>query len=322
MLIDVSGQIAFNGFNLNDANHTADGPISGCNIDRIMETSVQGVGYTEKRARSDGSDASDVYLGPRRFSLHGTLYGLTRADTFERFHALTAAFSPTLCYRADPEHKGYLPLTWQQPVSDVDNSPINLALRCRPMDQPIAGSLGWRYHVWEDANKMGQVDYAINDDGGDGLSLAWVVNMEAIDPRFYTWTYYYYLSRSIDLSAQGTGDGYPIDFANIGNYYAPIKITLVSDASSPQQFVFTGLGADIRITIPDIAVQTTVVYDGWTRLVTLAYGGNTILRPDLIAYTAERTYPEVPPGGASATWQPTNAAFAAGSQITWADTYI
>lgn len=69
MLIDLGGSVGYNGFQLHDGSVTGDGStssIGGCKIERIVASPVAAIGYSEKRARADGNDASDVYLGPRQ----------------------------------------------------------------------------------------------------------------------------------------------------------------------------------------------------------------------------------------------------------------
>ena len=53
------------------------------------------------RSQADGLDASDVYLAGRRLAIHGTVYGTTRANLFDRLQQLRAVMSPTGAFTQD-----------------------------------------------------------------------------------------------------------------------------------------------------------------------------------------------------------------------------
>jgi hypothetical protein len=141
--MDTSREIIYRGFTLNpddgDLALTGGGAagsgITGCKVDSFDMSDVDVVQWTEKRAQADGNDAGDVFLGPRRIRMAGTLYGLTRPALFDQLWDLRAALNPVLAQREEPLDKGYRPLYFTVPTERVDDYPegiIELQVKALP----------------------------------------------------------------------------------------------------------------------------------------------------------------------------------------------
>lgn len=301
--MDLTQSITYRTFDFNDAALTAGtGPIlSGCKVESVEWPGVQAVGYTEKTARFDGLDASDVYLGGRRVTLAGVLYGATRADLWDRWRALVAATTPTLAYADAPDAWGYVPLVFSEPTGDTDtyaSGLIELFMRARP---------------------LAQASTVIRDDqtGGEdsrGLSLRWQAPFEMRDPRRYVNTL-----TEIALTGATSGSG---TAANAGNYPTPMTIILVSPAGGDQTFHLEGPGGvDITVTIPDLTSDSTITIDANERRVRCSVSGVETLQPDYAEFDAERTFPYVPAGGDTYAWSLSSANLSAGSKMTYYPAY-
>lgn len=285
--MDLSEPIEYRGFNFNDAVKSGD-TIVGCKVIQAFWQGPAGVGYTEKRARADGNDAGDVYLGPRRLRLSGELYGSTRADTFTRLRNIRAACLPTLAYADDEDNQGYTPLSYSDGIDD-----LYLYVR------PLAG-----VEADFQADKQGS--------GDDGFAIQYAVTFEAKDPRAYVQT-----EEAVDIDGMTSGTG----TMENGDYPTPIDIVLASTANTPITFRFLGFDADVTLTVPDLPDgPCTVRYYGKERIVRKSYLGNTTLAMDLVSFDAEVMYPEIPAGGGVYSWTAT-AQPAAGSQIIYRKAY-
>ncbi len=300
-MFDLKQPVTYRSFEANDAAF-ADGVLVGCRVESVTALPIAGEGYTEKRARADGLDAVDVYLGGLRLRLAGIVYGTSRADTFDRVDALRAAFSPTLAYSDDNSESGYVPLTFSRPTDRTDDyasGQIDLFVNVRPISAP-------------------QIAIAADRSGGvetEGFGVTWSVDLEAKDPRFYVAT-----AKTIDISGATSGSG---TFANNGTYPAPLTFTLNADTGDDTVFRFIGLGADVSLEIPDLAGPCTLTCDGNKKIVTLDYGGQELLRMDLIVTEGEVQYPEAPAGGGGAfSWTTSGSVqLLEGSVISYYEAY-
>ena len=276
-MFDLAASVTYRTFDLNDAARNApNGPFVGCLLESVPWPSVRAVGYTEKRAHGDGNDAGrDVYLGPRRFALRGTIYGASRGDTFDRLVALIATLTPTLAFDDDDEEKGYLPLAFSQPTVDTDNFPTgtkNLYINVRPLGTP---SFNW------DRDRTG-------GDADEGFGVPWTCDVEAKDPRIYVET-----GVSATLGASG-------DLDNRGTYRAPITITIFAPVGTLATVRFVGAGTDMTITLANTSTEEqTIVWDGEKEQLLRTVSAVTTVRMDLVAFDAATTHPIVPPGGGS-----------------------
>jgi hypothetical protein len=274
-VFDPHESVTYREFDLNDGDRNAPaGPLVGCILESIDWTSVRGVGYTEKRARGDGNDAGlDVWLGPRRFPMRGTIYGATRGDTFDRLTDLIAALTPTLAFDDDDENMGFLPLAFSQPTDRTDDWPDSvksLYLLIRPLGTP---AFPWN------RDRTGGLD-------AKGFGVQWACDVEAKDPRLY-------VEDAVSATLGATGD-----LANRGTYNSPLTITIVLPASTLTTVRYVGAGTDMTITADGTGAQT-LVWDGENQVLKRTVSGVTTVRNDLVTHDAATTFPIVPPGGGS-----------------------
>lgn len=297
MSIDLTLPIAYRGYAANSPTRQTAAPLSGCQVDAVTGLSVRATGYSEKRARSDGRDASDVYLDGRRFSLRGQVYGPTAGEFWDEVDDLIAAFTPTLAYADDNAALGYLPLSFSKTSARLGGSEAAF-INARALTTPDVTLI--RDHLGV---------------GGDkGYATTWAVEMEARDPRFYLTA-----QRSIDLSGAASASG---TFTHRGTYPAALSITLVSDTSSPQDFHFIGAGADLTLTIPDKAGPCTITYDADTNVARLTYGGQTTLYMAALTWVSDGL-PNVPAGGGSFSWSLSDGAhLLEGSELSYYEAFI
>lgn len=300
-MFDLAQSITYRGLDLNAAAiASSGGPITGSKVESFTWPPVAGVGYTEKRTQGDGLDASDVFLGGRQFALRGTLYGATRAATFDAWRNLAAVLAPSLAFDDDPDNFGFLPLAFSMPTDDTDNFPsgtIDVFINVRPTGTPDFGTIS------RDAS------------GGDtAFALPWSVVFQARDPRVYVAT-----AVEIDISGSSGASG---TFTNRGTYPTPLTIVLVSAASSPQAFTYIGQDSDIVIAIPDLADGQHTLTLGDNRQVIQSYlGNNTLVNGDL-ATSAEKIYPEVGVGGGAYSWTAPDHNLLAGSVLRYHEAFI
>ena len=121
--MDISKSISYRGLELNGATILPGRTLRGIAIEAADYSNVDVVGYTEKRAGSDGVHASDVYLGGRTVQLSGHIYATSLAEMFDFLHVLRSVFSPTSAYQDDPGARGFLPIHFQQSTLDIDSYP-------------------------------------------------------------------------------------------------------------------------------------------------------------------------------------------------------
>lgn len=273
----------YRGFALNDAAQSGPAaPISGCEVNQVRWGGAPGVGYTEKRAQADGNDSADVLLGPRRIQLVGTLYGLTRADLYDRMQALRAAFTPTLAYAESPETRGYLPFSFSEPTENTADFPTGVKamfINVRPEAQPTFDII--RKQV---AGKESR-----------GLAIPWSVALLAEDP-----TRFLDAITSHTLATQSN-----ITLPNRGDYPAVMSFTLTYTSQVERTFHFVGFGSDLTITAEANPETATYDFDGRERLLWQTINGERVLRMDLLTLDGSELSPAIPPGGGEASWTTT-----------------
>ncbi len=275
--MDLSRPIGYRDYALNTLVLSAGEPSEGCVVESISSV-VGAVGYTEKRSNGDGRDASDIYLDSRRLQLRGTLYGATRADLYDRLQALRATFTPTASFTDEPGQYGYVPLSYEEPTTDLINWPTGyrtLYIRVRPLS-------GLSYDVVRD--RVGTVKGA--DKGG---SISWTVNLEAKDPRVYVDPPVFIEFTNGATSGAG-------DLPNRGDYPAPMNIMLVvAPQAKPGFFTFTGGGSIMKIDIPLSAETQIIRYNGTLKVLTIETSAGELLAMKYLHFLSETTHPLVPP---------------------------
>lgn len=279
--MDLTSAVTYRGVELN----SAVGPLApgasvivGNQIESALWHSIAGVGYTEKRARDDGKDASDVYLDGRRLTLSGVTHGSSHGDAQDRFAEVMAAFAPTLAYGANSDELGYLPLYFKRRTARLDDFPsglIDLFSNMRPLALPS-------FPVNRDSS---------GDDAAKPADVRWEVTLEAIDPRLY-------VDELIEVEWEDPPSG---TLVHRGNYPSPLFVFLNVAASGIESAHFVVGDSDFTFTILADALAQTITFDGLKRIVNVTRNGQTYLQMNVLQIDSSAT-PFVPPGGCDWEW--------------------
>lgn len=199
--MDLTRTVSYRGFLLNDPtvpSRIAPGvPISGCVLDGFDLNDVDVVQFHEKRAQKDGLDTGDVWHGARRIRLAGTLYGVSRADLFDRYWDLRRALNPVLAQREEPADKGYRPLLFSTPTNRAGYAGTGnlIELIVRAMPRAFSASTMRDTHGGEDA---------------DSLAIPWQATLVCRDPSILsavaTETMFTSQTEVTGATAQAAGD--------------------------------------------------------------------------------------------------------------------
>jgi hypothetical protein len=289
--MDLTRPVVYRSFDLNTVSTDDAGVLQGCQINRVDYHAIDSVGYREKKALSDGMEASDVFLGGRYVRLSGTLYGANRGDFFDRLEDLRACLLATAAYGESPITYGYLPLTFEDATADVVTWPtgyIAKEMNVRPLNTP---------------------QHAIDRDhiGGDedrGMAVDWACDLEAIDPRIYlqalTTTYF----NAAGNTSSGSGT-----VVNRGPYPTPLDALIYVPSTQDDIVVtLTAFGTVTTLTVPDSPNNRTLRYNGQLKVVTLEEQGVETIRMDLLAFPGALSHPLVPHGSQPYSWTCKNIA--------------
>lgn len=298
-MFDLKQPVEYRGYDFNGNWRSDGGLIYGSQLNSVNISRVPSAGYTEKRALGDGRDASDVYLDSRRIEMTGQVYGETRGECFDELANILKTLNPVLAYDADPSRKGYLPLTFSRPTSDLNNHPsgvIPLHMYVRPLALPL-------YTVVRDLT------------GGlesKGMTIPWEAQCEAKDPRLY----------GLDIAVPLAGVSGGGTLSNRGHYFAPLTISMPVLAAQPAgTFTLVTSGAQLVITIPNETVDQVLTYDGNRKVLLQTKNGITTLRMDLLSFLSGTTHPRIPPGGDAYTWSSTGVTTFDGTLLLYAEAY-
>ena len=305
--MDLKRPVKYRGLVLNSAAGGPGGnnPIDGIRLTRAQYSDVSVHGYVEKRSLDDGFDASDVFLGMRDISLQGEVFARSKAALFDYLDNLRLKFTPTDAYNESPSKQGYLPLAFEQPTLLTTYWPSGFVPRviyARPSMQPSYA-----------------IDVrAIKGRENDGYVVPFDARLQAKDPRFY-------LPDDIEVFCSGTGTTGTL--VNRGNYPAPLNFVLQRSASETAEatFTFVGMGTNMTVTIPAGTQTRTLRVDSIKKVVTLTVGANETLRMDLIDFTADTTWPKVPPtpeGDSPAGWEWTASPAISNSRFFYNEAWV
>lgn len=290
--MDLTRPVRYRGLNLNTAASAGPGdPISGITLEQVLIGGAPGVGYTEKRSMTDGYDASDVYLGRRVWRCRASVYGLTRADLYDRAQDLMSCIHPTAAYLDDVAMHGYLPLTYEVPTLFTEDWGEEMS----EGDFPVGLGYGYRaLQVY--ARPLGQPDQIIDKDrtGGvmnRGLAIPFQWAWDIIDPRVYVQD-----EQTYDISgAAGSLIDQPI--INRGDYPTPVKVLLNIAASEGGGTVDITVGTStFQIIIADSTEQQVYRYDAMRKVLTVTEEGQEVTRMDLLDLQDEDSHPMILPG--------------------------
>jgi hypothetical protein len=332
--MDISKSISYRGLELNGATLETGRTLRGIAVEQVDYSAVDAVGYTEKRAGSDGVHASDVYLGGRTIQMSGHIYATSLAEMFDFLHVLRSVFSPTSAYQDSPGDRGFLPLHYQQSTLDLDSFPyvsvpggadipagvVPLYMNVRPQRTPTF------------AINRDRQDTSKNNHGTRPTAIPWSVTLLAKDPRVYIDP-----SKSVDVSGAAGASNVAGAAINRGDYETPLNIMLVIGATVPPvgEFRVTGFnGIDMKIKI-EAKANTVYRWMGDDRVLMtedISGGAGTaplVLRMDLVTFATKNRKPMVPasinpPSRPFSTpfhyWR-TGAALAAGSRLFWSEAF-
>jgi hypothetical protein len=313
--MDLTRPVTYRGLDINDVKQSLR-VLRGFSIEQVDYSSVDAVGYTEKRATSDGIHASDVYLGPRQIDISGLIYASTLPELFDKLRLLRVVFSPTSAYGEDPVRKGFLPMHYQQTTLDAQSFPgglIDLFMYARPRMLP-------RFTITRDRlvgfDKRPQ-------------AIPWAAGLIAKDPRVYIDP-----AQTIPLSGPAVGPpGTTAQAINRGDYESPLNIMLVAGSIAPPAGTFHLQGFDVDMTIK-IEAKANVVYrwrgDDRTLMTQDALNPNAAeaLRMDLVSFIGKNEHPHVP-AEINPSQRPFSTPFtytcsvplAAGSRLFWNEAF-
>lgn len=286
------------------------GRLVGIQAEELIVGSVQGVGYTEKRANADGRDASDVTLDSRRIIVVGTIYGEDAADAHDRFQQVCANANPTRAYDESPGDYGYLPLSWWEPTNDSrftadadGNRWRTVFINARPIVVPE--------RRWSRDHSGGKA--------ANGFAIPFTAYWEAKDPRVYLDPYTQYnLQRATAGSITGT-------FLHRGDYPAPLQVLLVvGSAAAAGTVTVTAGGSVMVITIPNSSVEQVIRYNGDLKVLTVTENNVEVQRQDLLSFSTALEHPQIVPtiGEDEASWTVvTTVALGVGSRLWFHEAY-
>lgn len=294
--MDLKASVHYRGVDLNTTNRTSGigGGISGLQLNAVDFSPVAPVGYTEKRARGAGRDASDVYPDGRRISLQGQAYGRSRAEVYDFVRDLAVLFDAASAFDDDPAAQGYLPITFTEPTELVTfPDGLELAINARPA---AAAS----FQIVRDL--LGGAD-------SKGGSILYQAVLEAIDPRVY-------VSEPVVVDLLGTGGAEPA-LIHRGTVPSPVMVRLSIPGSLAAGTVTLTLNGDaIVIAVLDSASQQDYLYDGAKRLLWRTTGGVTTLKLSLLT----SNHRLVQPGPNTLVWSSTQA-LPAGSSFEFTEAF-
>jgi hypothetical protein len=290
MLIDLSRPVTYRSIDINDATLVGDNLI-GTQIKRVRPGAVDGVGYIEKKAGSDGMNASDVWQAGRTILMECVTYAASRGDLSDRLQNILAALTPRSAYTESPGDKGFLPLQFYAPTARVEAVVINSV----EVAQWSSGEITCFVNARPKAQPQFLIDRdATGADDNDALAIEWSVAFDCIDPRIY-------ISPRIDTSLvqAGAGDATHTLY-NRGTYPVPLNFYLVNEAVSGTAHVtITGAGSDLVLTIPNDAAKDRIVRVSSTDQIVTSQltGEGQTLAMSYMANMTNRVWPSIEPGG-------------------------
>lgn len=318
--MDLTLPVRYRGLNLNSAASAGPGdPISGIKLEQVLWGGAPAVGYTEKRSLTDGYDASDVYLGRRVLRVRASVYGLNRADLYDRKQQVMSCIHPTAAFFDDEGAKGYLPLTYSEPTLDMVNFPAVIDPEGPPRDPPA--NLGYALRsLMVYARPMGQPDLIIDADrtGGQrnrGLAVPLQWGWDIIDPRVYL------QDEQVYLLDAASGPFIDVPITNRGDYPTPVNVLLSVPAASGEgtATITVGTGTFV-ISVKDSTSDQIYRYSARQKVLTVEEEGVEVQRADLLDLGTDDTHPMVLPGATGFTMI-SGLSFGDGSRLFFNEAY-
>jgi len=262
--VDFTKPITFNSLGINTLVGAPTGKAqSGYLLEQFDQSNLEIAAYAEKRALTDGIDASDVYLGRRRINAIVTVFGSTQGDFWDKQQDLLAAFSPTVAYTADTANLGFLPFDFYQPTADIATWPTSAYPDGIPLRYYLRPSQPPAYNARRD--ELGGTPAL-------GLSNKYALALVARDPR------------KVAITATSSTAS---SVTNLGDYPAVPTIVWVSTTVTGDLTITIG-AAVLSVNID--ATSTTYTFDCNLKAF---YKGATI-RMDLMYHNSK--FPTLAPG--------------------------
>lgn len=307
--MDTTRDIIYRSYTLNDENIesaiTGGGAsgtgITGCVVDTFDITDVDVVQWLEKRSQADGSDAGDVFLGPRRIRLAGTLYATTRNTLFDELFNLRAALNPVLAQREEPLDKGYRPLYFSVPtnrLSDYPSGAIELMVKALPRGIQ---------HVSQRDN--------IGGDDNDALAVPWQATFICKDPSIYGAS-----PVEVDIAAAAAPVTVTGTWTNRGTYLGKFNALFYVDAAAGT-IAFTVGDSVGTITVPSSTVNRIIRVKDDKVITFEDVGGTEAPQMSRIAFSGDTTWPLIDPGDTSYTFTFTGCSPVAGGRVWFYEQY-
>jgi len=289
--VDLSAPIIYNGHTTAGATVTAGGaPSIGTTIDRINVSDIDVAAYLERRALTDGLNASDVYLGGRRVVIDAAVFGSSIAHGWDQLQAFQRAYHPRIAYNADTANLGFLAFKFRQPTTSTASwsaGYIPLQFYLRPI-RPV------QYTV--DRATSGGV-------GGKGIAFRARAELVARDPRKYAQTA---TALSITTSAQTV--------SKLGDYPSFGIVTWSQTAVGAAAFQIVLNSTSISI---NLSAQSSGSWE-------LNYANRTLKRATSnlmsVLNTEAPTWPELTPGTVDTIYSSTQTGVS-GLTLTFYDAF-
>ena len=269
--------VLYRNFDLNSITQAAGQDIGsglgGCQVDHVDWSDLDVVQFSEKRSLADGLDVGVPYLGGRRMTMTGTLYGVTRALLYDALRDLSAVLNPVLAYREEPGSLGYLPLYFSEPTNDIDNWPDGaIPMRVLAMPHNFQHSI---------------VRNATGGDDGQALAIPWSCLFTMRDPRIYA-------ECPIEIAFTPTSS-VADDVNNPGIYPAPLNGEWIVTSHAGTITIAMG-DSQLTITIPTSSGQRIVRMKGEDKILTIEEDSTEALAMNAITFQNSTTWPLMPPG--------------------------
>lgn len=277
MDLGVGKSILYRNWDFNSVTQTAGNDIGsglgGCQVDHVDWSDLDVVQFTEKRSLSDGLDVGVPYLGGRRLTMTGTLYGVTRALLYDALRELRSVCNPVMAYREEPGDKGYLPMYFSEPTNDIDNWPD--------------GAIPMRVLVMPHNFQASIVRNASGGDDGDALAIPWSCMFTMRDPRIYA-------ECPIEIPftpTQNVAD----NVNNPGVYPAPLNGEWIVTSHAGTITIAMG-DSQLTITLPTSTNDRIVRMKGEEKILTIEEDDVEALAMNAITFQNNTTWPLMPPG--------------------------
>lgn len=289
--MDFTAPISYNGLTASGLTLASGGsPSVGIVFDRVDISPIDTEAYLDRRAVSDGADATDVYVGVRQVNINAAIYGSTIAHGYDQLQSVLRTFHPRIAFNADTANLGFLAFDFRQPtistgVWTAGYIPLRLYLRpARPVSYVL------------DRQPTGGVP-------SKGVAFRAGILLVARDPRKYAQTA---SAVSVTTTAQTA--------TNRGDYptFPIFTWTMTAAGSSIHQIVVAGMAVKINLSAQS---SGSFSFDYATRRLTKAGASMASLLDGAVD-----GFPEIEPGTVT-TYETDNATGTSAYTMTYRDAF-